>query len=148
MKRRLDLPFVAGQFKLEVGEIVVALKELIQDGTQHGILDLDNRDFYHLTEEENRNLINLLSTQKIPVKEIAQEMEISPKAIKEWMDVLIQSRHLYGTFDPKGEVFTPFNLFATKVKESFEKSGKLGISEAAVALSLALSVSSFRQVLL
>ena len=136
MKRRLDLPFVAGQFKLEVGEIVVALKELIQDGTQHGITDLDNRDFYHLTKEENQNLINLLSTQKIPIKEIAQEMEISPKAIKEWMDVLIQSRHLYGTFDPKGEVFTPFNLFASKVKESFEKSGKLGISEAAVALQL------------
>ncbi len=136
MKRRLDLTLTAGQYKLEVGEIVAALKELVQDGVQHGIIDLDNREFYHLTDEENQNLINLLSTQKIPVKEIAQEMEIAPKAIKEWMAILIGAQHLQGTFDSKGEIFTPYKLFTTKVKESFEKSGKLGITEAANALQL------------
>ncbi|MHA1264620.1 MAG: PCI domain-containing protein [Candidatus Helarchaeota archaeon] len=136
MRRRLDLKTTAEQFKLEIDDILLTIREMIEEGSQHGIIDADNQEFYHLTEEENQNLLNLLSKEKIQIAAIAQEMEIPPKAIKEWLLLLINSKHLHGTFDEKGAFFIPYNLVLQQVKDSFEKSGKLGTVEAATALQL------------
>ncbi len=136
MKRKLDLTITAKEFKLEVGEIVAALREMLEEGAQHGIVDMDNMEFYHLTESENQNLISLLSQQKVPIEGIAQEMEIPLKAVREWLDLLISSKRLQGTFDAKGNTFIPYNTYLQQILNSFEKSGRLGIVEAAEALHL------------
>lgn len=136
MRRRLDITLTAEQFKLEFGDIVSTLKEMVQDGMQHGIIDTVNREFYHFTEEENRNLIALLSKEKILIDAFAQEMEIPPNAIKEWLYVLIESKHIQGTLDAKGKTFIPYQSYLTQVKDSFERSGRLGVTEAANALQL------------
>ncbi len=136
MRRRLDLTIAANEFKLEIGEIVAALKEMVEEGTQHGIIDLDNRQFYHFTKQEDDNLIKLLSKEKISVSAFAREMEIPSMAIKEWLKILLDSKRLQGIYDPTGDTFIPYNMMLNQVRDSFEKSGKLGIVEAANALQL------------
>jgi len=140
MQRKLDLMTVAGNYKLELEDIILTLTELIQDGTQHGIIDKENKQFYHITETEQKNFISLLSKDKVLVKDIAKELEIPLDAFKGWLLMLVKANKLHGTLDFEGNYFIPEPLILKVVKESFKKSGKLGLKEASNALRLEVDV--------
>ncbi len=136
MRRRLDLVITAAEFKLDVEDVLSTLQEMVETGDEQGIIDKNNKQFYHLTPEEHKNLISLLSKEKIQIEDIAHEMEFPSQAIAEWLTTLIQSKQLQGTFNATHDSFIPYALLLKEVRESFIKSGKLGITEAANALSL------------
>lgn len=136
MRRILDLWMTASDFKLEIEDIIYTLNELVEDGTQHGFVDKENKQFHHITIEEHKGLIALLSKDKILISAISQELEVSPKVIKDWLEMLIKTNQIQGLFSPDGEYFFPEKIMMKEIKESFIKSGKLGITEAAKALHL------------
>lgn len=136
MKRRLDITIVATQLKLENEEILATLQEMVEEGTQQGIIDKGNNQFYHLTEDEHSNLIMLLSKQQILIDDFAKEMELPSKAIEDWLNTLVKSGQLQGTFNATRDSFVPSSVISTQVRDSFIRSGKLGVTEAAGALGL------------
>ncbi|NVM52336.1 MAG: PCI domain-containing protein [Candidatus Helarchaeota archaeon] len=136
MKRRIDLFSTANDFKLAIEYITFTLTEMLEEGTQHGIIDKENRQFYHLTENEHQNLLSLLSRQKVPIQELAQQLEFPINSIKDWLNMLVQFEQLKGTMSLDDNHFIPQNIMLKEVKESFQRSGRLGIREAANALFL------------
>jgi hypothetical protein len=136
MRRTLDLWMTASDFKLEIEDIIFTLTELIEDGTQHGFIDRENKQFHHITAEEHKRLISLLSKDKVLISAISQELEVPQKSIKEGLEMLVKSNQIQGIFSVDEAYFFPEQVITKDIKESFIKSGKLGITEAAKALQL------------
>ena len=99
MQRKLDLWMTASSYKLELEDILSTLAELIEAGTQHGIIDKENNQFYHITEIEQNNFISLLSKDRVLIKDIAQELEIPLNAFKEWLQMLVKANKLNGSLN-------------------------------------------------
>ena len=140
MQRKLDLFITANNFKLEIEDIILTLTELIEAGNQHGIIDRANKQFFHITETEQNNFIELLSKDRVLIKDIAQELEIPLNAFKEWLQLLVKANKLNGSLNLDGDYFVPHLLIFKEVRDAFKKSGKLGITEASNALRLETSV--------
>ena len=136
MQRKLDLWMTASNYKLELEDIIFTITELIDDGAQHGIIDKENKEFYHITENEQSQLISTLSKDKAPIQDISKELEIPLNAFKEWLQMLIKAQKLNGIINLDGSYFLPDQVILKEVRDAFKKSGKLGISEAAKALRL------------
>ena len=141
MQRKLDLWMTASSYKLELEDILSTLAELIEAGTQHGIIDKENNQLYHITEIEQNNFISLLSKDRVLIKDIAQELEIPLNAFKEWLQLLVKANKLNGSLNLDGDYFVPHLVIFKEVRDAFKKSGKLGITEASNALRLETSVT-------
>ncbi|MFX1296600.1 MAG: exo-alpha-sialidase, partial [Promethearchaeota archaeon] len=136
IQRKLDLSSIAKEFELKLDTIILTIKELLDEGTQYGILDEKKGKFYYITENEHNELISLCSKEKIFIQDISKRMEIESSIVKGCLGTLIQSNAIQGAFNLEGNSFIPFNVLLREVKDSFSKSGKLGFEEASNALRL------------
>ncbi|MHA1275797.1 MAG: PCI domain-containing protein [Candidatus Helarchaeota archaeon] len=136
MKRKLDIALTAREFKLEPEQIIYALNELIEDKKQHGFIDRKNNLFHHITESEHNQLISLMNQDRIPLKSVSEELEVPLNALKEWLDILLRSQQIEGIYSTDGTFFITQDILIKEIKESFSKSGKLGIKEASRALQI------------
>jgi hypothetical protein len=108
-KYKLNLKDTSDQFKLDIQDIIITLKEMIHEGTQHGIIDQEKGIFNHYSEEHYEELLKYYFKKKRFIQEVADGLNISYAATISWVKDLITSGKLQGFLNEDEGYYIPYD---------------------------------------
>ena len=93
-----------------------------------GVIDTENQEFIQYSPEELDNLVKLLDTKLVSIKELADELNILPSHLRLIINELLKRKRIKGAF-AQNNTFVPNSVIINLAKKSSKQTGKVDIYE-------------------
>jgi len=125
----------ADRLNVPVRFIIKAFEKSLNEEKIYGIIDAESKEFIHFSPQEIENLAKkLLETKRIPVKELANELNLTMDQMHLVIDKLL-SEKIKGLYTQDGTLISN-SLVINLAIEVSKKTGKLDVYEVSQRLSV------------
>jgi len=132
---KVDLKEKAKELNVPLEVVARVLEELLREEKLRGVIDHENHVLIRYSQEELENLIRLLETKQISIKELSSELNLSPEQLRLVIYELLKTGRVKGLFTRDGE-FISYSVMEDKIIKLTDEAKELNVHDLSAKLSV------------